>query len=189
MGGYETKQKKKNEQKMGARHNRKKGLDLRSSQRGPSLVAQVKPCLIVSLTVLSNFLSTCSERLLDTCSETGRLFGRSMWHTGGVIRRSELGRWPEEGGETKSIKKSICWLTSVGSVSSCRMLGPRSSGPKAQMFLAARRSHPYFSSKNFAVFRTGSRMLTVPSSMSSAMPLSSGSANIVILFCLFGVMA
>lgn len=44
-------------------------------------------------------------------------------------------------------------------------------------------------SKNSAVFRTGSRILTAPLSISRAMPSSSGSAIMVMRFFLLGVMA
>lgn len=40
-------------------------LNIRSSQRGPSRVAQLKPCLIDSLTVVKSFLSTWCEENID----------------------------------------------------------------------------------------------------------------------------
>lgn len=102
-------------------------------------------------------------------------------------------------------------LTSDGSVSSTRMLGPVESGPNAQMDLAANKSQSYLLWKNslnfFLRFKNGKKnysitlwkkfkisylfqlIWTTPFSMSSANPFSSGSAIIVILFFLLGVSA
>lgn len=72
--------------------------------------------------------------------------------------------------------------TSDGSVSSMRMLGPFSSGPKAQMEREASRSHWYLLSKCFPRSLGVIRIVTRPDSMSSEIPGSSGSAIIVSLF-------
>lgn len=69
--------------------------------------------------------------------------------------------------------------TCEGSVSSSKMFGPLSSGPKAHIDRDASRSHWYFSSKNFPRSFAVIRMFTRPVSMSSAMPRSRGSAIIV----------
>mmetsp|Transcript_20010 Transcript_20010/g.60456 ORF Transcript_20010/g.60456 Transcript_20010/m.60456 type:complete len:208 (-) Transcript_20010:2063-2686(-) len=79
--------------------------------------------------------------------------------------------------------------TSDDSVSSTRMFAPWRSGPKAQMERAARRSHSYFSWKKAPTFLRGQSMLTAPPSISSARPLSSGSATMVSLLRLLGVSA
>ena len=73
-------------------------------------------------------------------------------------------------------------LTSEGSVSSTRMLGPVASGPKAQMDRAARISHSYLVWKNSPSFLRGQEICTASFSMSSARPFSNGSAIIVSLF-------
>mmetsp|Transcript_37638 Transcript_37638/g.117693 ORF Transcript_37638/g.117693 Transcript_37638/m.117693 type:complete len:232 (-) Transcript_37638:1562-2257(-) len=79
--------------------------------------------------------------------------------------------------------------TSEASVSSRSTLGPLISGPNAQTLRAARRSQSYFSWKKPPIFFLLQAMSTSPSSMSSARPLSSGSAIMVSLLCLFGVSA
>lgn len=82
-----------------------------------------------------------------------------------------------------SLTLSMSFLsTSEGSVSSMRMLGPLSSGPKAQIEREASKSHWYFCSKCFPRSLAVMRIETRPVSMSSAMPDSSGSAMTVSLF-------
>ena len=80
--------------------------------------------------------------------------------------------------------------TSDGSVSSRNTLGPSESGANAQQLRAAMTSQPYDSWKNPATrFLGQSSDTSSPRSMSSARPLSSGSAMIVSLFFLLDVSA
>lgn len=62
---------------------KEEGCNLRSSQSGPSRVAQLKPWRIEPLTVLSSFLSTCSTSYtLATVITRGKKTGRDKPLTG-----------------------------------------------------------------------------------------------------------
>jgi len=124
----------------------------RSSQRGPSRHPHWKPCLIDSLTLYSNFLSTCRTDL------------------------EVISILPSRRDDFK------VRLTSLGKVSSINKFGPCSSGPNAQIDRLANKSHPYLFWKCCPSCFGGIRMLTLPDSISSEIPLSRGSAIIVILF-------
>mmetsp|Transcript_1109 Transcript_1109/g.3259 ORF Transcript_1109/g.3259 Transcript_1109/m.3259 type:complete len:215 (-) Transcript_1109:1115-1759(-) len=79
--------------------------------------------------------------------------------------------------------------TSEAKVSSNKAFAPCFSGPKAHTDLPAMTSHSYLSSRYFPILFLGHSMSTTPFSMSSANPLSKGSATIVSLFLLLGVSA
>ena len=82
-------------------------------------------------------------------------------------------------GDVKQLDRN---LTSDGSVSSTKMLGPVASGPKAQIDRAAKRSQSYLVWKNSPSLFLGQVICTTSFSISSANPFSKGSAIMVNLF-------